>query len=165
MKSDFCKNLTSDAMQGNASHMLRFFSKSYNFLKTQPENLLSGSFLEVSRLHTPSYALAVMPQFLNQMKGFMEIQNHGKFHLYSISGCKVKKSEMFLWRWSIHEMAHFLAFLGTNSPKYCPTLLKFGPELVSMASKTLFQKIFENLNFTEIGRIQSLHFFSVFVQL
>ena len=56
---------------------------------------------------TPSYALAVTPQFLYQIKHIMKMHNRGKFHLYRISGCKVKKFEMFSWRWSIHEMAHF----------------------------------------------------------
>ena len=41
----------------------------------------------------------------------------------------------------------FLAFLGPNSPKYGAILLKFGPELGSIGSKTLFQEFFENSNF------------------
>ena len=56
---------------------------------------------------TPSYTLAVTPQFLYQIKGIMKMHNRGKFHFYRISGCEVKKFEMFSWRWSIHEMAHF----------------------------------------------------------
>ena len=56
---------------------------------------------------TPSHVLLVTPQFLCQMRGPMEVHNRGKFGLYSISGCEVKKFEIFSWRWSIHEMAHF----------------------------------------------------------
>ena len=76
---------------------------------------------------TPSYALSVTPQFLNQIKNFMEMYNCGKFSLYSISGCKVKKFEMFSWWWSIHEMAHFWAFSGPKFPKCRLILLKFAP--------------------------------------
>ena len=76
---------------------------------------------------TPSYALSVTPQFLYQIKNFMEMYNCGKFHLCSISGCEVKKFEMFSWWWSIHEMAHFWAFSGPKSPKYGLILLKFAP--------------------------------------
>ena len=77
----------------------------------------------------------------------MEIYNHGKFRLYSISGCEVKKFEMFSWRWSIHEMVHFLAFSGPKSPKCDPILLKFVPKLLLKQSKTLFSEFFEDSNF------------------
>ena len=87
---------------------------------------------------TPSYALSFTPQFLYQIKGLMEMYNRGKFHLYSISGCEVKKFEMFSWRWSIHEMAHFWAFSGPKSSKCGSILLKFAPQLLLKESKTLF---------------------------
>ena len=99
------------------------------------------------------------------MKVLMEMHNCGNFHLYNISGCKVKKFEMFSWRWSIHEMAHFWAFLGPNSLKCDPILLKFTPQLVFMGSKTLFEESFENSNFYRNRTYQSLQFFLVFVQL
>ena len=54
---------------------------------------------------------------------------------------------MFSWRWSIHEMTHFLAFLGPKSPKCGPVLLKFAPQLLTKESKTLFEEFFENSNF------------------
>ena len=44
-------------------------------------------------------------------------------------------------------MAHFWKFLGPNSPKYGPILLKFTPELVLKESKTLFENFFKNSNF------------------
>ena len=53
------------------------------------------------------------------------------------------KFEMFSWLWSIREMAHFWGFLGPNSPKYRPILLKFAPELVFKDSKTLFENFFK----------------------
>ena len=86
---------------------------------------------------TPSYALSFTPQFLYQIKGLMEMYNRGKFHLYSISGCEVKKSEMFSWQWSIHEMVHFWAFSGPKFPKCGPILLKFASQLLLKESKTL----------------------------
>ena len=77
----------------------------------------------------------------------MEIYNRGKFHFSSVSGCPVIKFEMFSWGQSIHEMGHFGWFLGPNFPKYCPILLKLGPELLFKDSKTLLQKLLKNLNF------------------
>ena len=97
---------------------------------------------------TPSYALSVTPQFLCQIKGLMKMYNRGKFHLYSICGCQVIKFEMFSWRCSIHEMAHFGGFLGPNSPKCGPIRLKFGPRLFLMEIKTLLQEFFKNSNFS-----------------
>ena len=96
---------------------------------------------------TPSYALLVTPQFLCQIKGLMKMYNRGKFHLYSICGCQVIKFEMFSWRCSIHEMAHFGGFLGPNSPKYGQILLKFLPEWVLKDTKTVFGKPLKNVNF------------------
>ena len=96
---------------------------------------------------TPSHTLLVTPQFLCQMRGLMEVHNHGKFHLYSISGCEVKKFEMFSWRWSIHEMAHFGGFLGPNSPKYGSISLKFLPEVVPKDTKTVFEESLKNRHF------------------
>ena len=73
--------------------------------------------------------------------------NRGKFHLYSICGCQVIKFEMFSWRCSIHEMAHFGEFLGPNSPKNGQILLKFLPEIVLKDSKTVFEESLKNRNF------------------
>ena len=82
------------------------------------------------------------------MRGLLEVHNRGKFHLYSICGCEVKKFEMFSWRWSIHEMAHFGGFLGRNSPKCGSILLKFAPQLFLMEIKTLLQEFLKNANFS-----------------
>ena len=77
----------------------------------------------------------------------MELHNRGKFHLYSICGCEVKKFEMFPWWSSIHEMTHFLAFFGPNSPKHGPILLKFARQLLFRESNALAQQFFKNSNF------------------
>ena len=68
---------------------------------------------------TPSYTLAVAPQYLCQMKGLIEVHNRGKSHRYSICGCEVIKFQMFSWWGSIHEMAHSGEVLGPNSPQKC----------------------------------------------
>ena len=73
--------------------------------------------------------------------------NRGKFHLYSICGCQVIKFEMFSWRCSIHEMAHFGGFLGPNSPKNGQIFLKFLPEIVLKDSKRVFEESLKNRNF------------------
>ena len=73
--------------------------------------------------------------------------NRGKFHLYSICGCQVIKFEMFSWRCSIHEMAHFGGFLGPNSPKYGLILLKFLPEVVLSDTKAVLEESLKNRNF------------------
>ena len=77
----------------------------------------------------------------------MKMYNPGKFHFYSISACQVIKFEMFSWRCSIHEMAHFGGFLGPNSPKYGPILLKFLPEVELKDTKTAFEESLKNRNF------------------
>ena len=101
---------------------------------------------------TPSYALLVTPQFLLGIKGLMEMYNCGKFHLYSICGCQALKFEMFLWRWRIHEMAHFGRFWGPSFPKYGPILLKFLPEVLLKETKSVLEESLKNLNFDRNGR-------------
>ena len=139
MKSDLYKIFTSDTIQGDPSHITGFY-KILKFPKNPTQNLnfwlIFGSFWI-----TPSYTFWVMLQILCQMGGLMEVHNCGKFHLCNICGYEVKKFEMFSWRWSIQEMAHFWAFLDPNSPKYGWLILKFGPQLVLMRSKTLFQEL------------------------
>ena len=88
--------------------------------------------------------------------------NRGKFHLYSICGCQVIKFEMFSWQWSIHEMVHFEGFLGHNSPKYGPILLKFLPEVVLKETKLAFEESLKNFHFYRNGRYRK---FARFVQL
>ena len=73
------------------------------------------------------------------MKGVMKIHNHGKFHLYSISGFQVIKFQMFSWRWNIHEMVHFGGFLGPFSPNSDLILLKFGPGVEHYETKTVYE--------------------------
>ena len=99
----------------------------------------------------PSYALWDTPQFLSQIKDVMEMHNHGKFHIYSICGCKVIKFQMFLWRWSM-KWPILGFFLGPNSPKYGLILLKFLPEVVLKETKTVLEERLKNSNFSRNGR-------------
>ena len=89
---------------------------------------------------------------LCQMEGLMEIHNHGKFHLYIISGCPIINFQMFSWRCSIHELVHFGGFWGPNSPKYGPILLKLAPEVAFKETQTLCQEFWKNSNFCRNGR-------------
>ena len=82
----------------------------------------------------------------------MKIQNHGKFHFYSICDCQVVNFPMFLWRCSIHEMGHFWEFLSLNSPKYRQIFAKFLPEVVFKETQTVFQEFRKNSNFCGNGR-------------
>ena len=43
----------------------------------------------------------------------------------------------------IHEMAPFGGFLGTFSPKYGLSLLKFRPEVVSLKTRTVYEQSFK----------------------
>ena len=88
-------------------------------------------------------------QIFSQINIFMNIQNRGKFHLYSVYGCQVINFSMFSWRCSIHEMDHFRGFLRPNYPKYHSILLKFAPEVVFNEKKTLFKNFLEIQIFTE----------------
>ena len=51
-----------------------------------------------------------------QNKGFMKLDNRGKFHMYSICGYQVTKFQRFSYRFSIHEMAHFWEGGGFGTP-------------------------------------------------
>ena len=59
-------------------------------------------------------------------------------------------------------MAHFWGFLGPNSPKYGPTLLKFLPEVVLRDTKTVFEESlknhnsFQNREYPKFGRFVQL---------
>ena len=88
----------------------------------------------------------------SHLKGVININNVGKFHLYSICGCHVIKFPMLLWWWSIHEMAHFGRSLRSNSPKYCPIVLKLLPEVVLKERKTMFAESLKNWDFYRSGR-------------
>ena len=59
---------------------------------------------------------------------------------------------MFFWQCSIHKMALCggggEGALGPNSPKYCPILLKFAPEVVFKETQSVW-KILKNQIFTE----------------
>ena len=87
MRSNLMKILTSDAIHGNESDMVRFVFTFKERVKIGQENWFRRSFLEVFRLH-PLTPFVLHPNFY-QMKGVIEIHCSGKFHHYSISGCQV----------------------------------------------------------------------------
>ena len=68
-----------------------------------------------------SYAI-----FFCQLKDLMKVHNSGKFHKYSIYGCKVKNFHMFLGPYS---------FISG------PILLKFKLEVVFLQTKTVFKEL------------------------
>ena len=72
--------------------------------------------------------------------------NRVKFHLYSISGCEVKKFEMFSWRWSIHEMANFERFRALSSPNVARFCWNLHHSYYSRRARHCL-RIFENSNF------------------
>ena len=86
------------------------------------------------------------PRF-SQMKELIKIHICGKFHHYSICGCKTKKFQSFSYQSSIHKMAPFWWFLGPYFPKYCSVLLKFWLEVISNKINTVFEKSFKILHF------------------
>ena len=62
-------------------------------------------------------------------------------------------------------MDHFRGFLGPNSHKHDPILLKFSPEVPFKVTKTIFEKLLENPNFYRNWTLPKFALFSVFVQL
>ena len=108
-----------------------------------------------------SFALWVTPQFICQMKGLMKVNTRGKFQLCNICGCEVIKFQMFSWRWSTDEIAHFWGegerwwwgrVLGPKSPQNGPILLKFLPEVVRKDTESVFEESLKNSNFYRNGR-------------
>ena len=66
-----------------------FFYKMIKIPKNSAKQLTFWLILQSFWITLSYYALAVMPQFLYQMKGLMEMHHLGTFHLYSIFGCEV----------------------------------------------------------------------------
>ena len=80
------------------------------------------------------------------MKDLIKIYICGTFHQYSIFVCEIKNFQIFLYWFSIHEVAPFCNFLGPYSPKYNLILLKLWPEVVSNKKNTVFEKSFKIMN-------------------
>ena len=99
---------------------------------------------------------------LKALKGLMKKHVCGKFHQYSICGCRVKNFQSFAYQLSIHEMAVLGVFLGPYSSRYGPILLKFSTELLFREIISVFIQCLNNPSkmwmFTEIGHTQSLQF-------
>ena len=94
-------------------------------------------------MFTLSYAHGVTPQFLHQVKGFIEIYIRDKFHLYTICCSQVINVQMIWWWCSTQEMDHFGGFLGPFSPKYGWILVKVWPEVVYKKKKTEYGQSFK----------------------
>ena len=95
----------------------------------------------------------------------MEMYNRGKFHLYSISGCEVKKFEIFSRRWSIQEWPIFESFWALTPPNIVRSCWNFHHSYYPWGVRHHF-KIFWKLKFLlkwEVPKVCG--FFSVFVQL
>ena len=107
-------------------------------------------------LFTPSYTLWDTPQDFANWKTFLRYIC-GKLHQYSICGCEL----VFLYWFSIHEMAPFWDFLGPYSPKYCLILLELWPEVVSNKKNSAW-KILQNLGFWLKWNVVSVHIGSQF---
>lgn len=68
------------------------------------------------------------------MKDVMEINNGGKFHIYSICGCEVIhycEVEVIQMFFAMEYLEEGGGCLGPNSLEYCSILLKFLPEVVT----------------------------------
>ena len=130
----------------------------------EPKKPFFGIFSKFFRPRPPNH---LMPRAnLLSMKGLMEIDNRAKFYFHSVCSSQVKNFQKVSWRWSIHELGHFGRFLGPNSPKYCPILMKLAPEVVFKERNRVFQKILTNSNFQRNCTLSKFNFFfSVFAQL
>ena len=133
----------------------------YKILKVPKNSTQNLNFWLIFRgfLITPSYALSVTPQFLCQIKFLMEMHNPDKFHLYNISGCKVKKFEILSWWWSIHEMTLFWGFWALTPPNVIRFCWNLHHSYYSRRVRHCFKFFLKIQVLTEIGRSQSVHFF------
>ena len=89
--------------------------------------------------------------------------NRGNFHLYSISGCEVKKffrGDGASMKWPIFE--RFRALSPPNVVRFCWNLHH---SHYSRRVRQCFKNFLKIQIFTEIGHSRSLHFCLVFVQL
>ena len=117
-------------------HIYYAFWTSLKLCKSQVKKLIFW-FIFSGFLITPSYALNVTPQFLENWNFWWRSTILASFifiafvvWLVSI-WFEVTKVEVDL----NHQMVHFWWFFGHNSPKYGPILLKFPPELKFKESK------------------------------
>ena len=130
------KILTSDDMQDDASDILGLYWRSKKWSKLGQKTDFFGSFWEVFCLF-PFTQFELRLKILVNERPSLSTYLRGKFHQYSICGCEFKNFRSFSCLFSIHKIAPFWDFLGPYFPKYCSTLLKFWPEVVSNG---LFQK-------------------------
>ena len=95
IKFDLYKIFTSDAVQGNVWHMIRFLIEFWKFREIKPKNDFFA-FLQRFLFHALPRPVGAALIFF-QMKGLIKIHNRGKFHLYSICGCQFVNFQMFPW--------------------------------------------------------------------
>ena len=76
----------------------------------------------------------------------MKIHNRAKFHCHSICDSQVIN----------------FRFLGPNSPKYDPILLKLAPQVVLKERNRVFQKVLPNSNFQRNWTLSKFNFFFSF---
>ena len=97
-----------------------------------------------------------------QIEGLMKIHNRGKLHGYRVSSCQVINFQIFWYQFSIYKTILFGGFFGPNSPKYCPILMKFSPEVLFKERKSVNLRIFKKFKFLRKREIPN---FTVLVQL
>ena len=97
----------------HVTFIILFLKKNWNWAKKKQ----SFGFFQRFFDHTLLRPMSDTPVFC-QMKDLMRIHNRGKFHVYSICGCKVINFKMFLWQCSIHELGHFGGFWALNAPNF-----------------------------------------------
>ena len=86
-----------------------------------------------------------------QIKDLIKIYICGKFHQYSICGCKGKSFQNFSYWFSIHKMAPFFGFWALTPPNIVRSCWNFEQRKFFNKTKTVFEKSFKILNFGPNG--------------
>ena len=77
-------------------------------------------------------------QNFGEMKGVMEIHNHGKFTGYTICGYQVIYLQSFSYQQNVGFSASFGWFLVDYNPKSSPICTKFSPVMECIAKHHIF---------------------------
>ena len=85
-------------------------------VKIGAKNGFLAHFVSFNFVYAPLHPMSYAPRFC-QMKDVIKIYIYGKFHQYSICGCKVKNFQSFSHRLSLHEMVPFGVFFGPLLPQ------------------------------------------------
>ena len=111
---------------------------------------------------TPSYALWVRPQSFAKLKVLWKYIIVVSFMGTEFPVVKLKSFKFLSHQFSIHETIPFGGSFGPNSPKYCPILIIFSPEVLFKERKSVNLRIFKKFRFLRKREIPN---FTVFVQL